>query len=305
MNVEQAITSACDQVGITVPKRVTTFGRWMKTDTLSGKSGRGDGRVIVNEHHVTAWNWQTGEQRTVALKDEFSPVERKEIARQIERDGQEQKRRAKAAADIAASMIAKAKPAQHPYLIGKGFQHERALVIEAASVLDIGGRYLLPEHVGEKAILVPARIGNRVSSLQLIWEDGTKKFLAGGEMDGAAQRLSSGSFTWLCEGFATGLSLRTALKALHRSDCVLCCFSAYNVKVVARSLKGRRAIVTDNDKPLRQYDGLGTGEWYARQTNLPYLMPPQLGDDLNDLHLRDGIFGVQRLLSNFIREAVL
>lgn len=305
MNVDQAIGAACDSVGIAPPKRITTYGRWMKTDTLSGKSGRGDGRVIVNAQHVTAWNWQTGEQRTVALRDEFTAAERKEIARDIAEGERRKKQKAREAAATAVTMMSVATPSQHPYLVGKGFQHERALVIRAADVERLGGRYLLPEGGGEKAILVPARIGSRVSSLQLIWEDGTKKFLVNGEIEAASHRLSTGQLTWHCEGFATGLTLRTALKALHRTDCVLCCFSAYNVKVVARSVKSRRAIVTDNDKPIPHYEGLGTGEWFARQSGLPYLMPPRLGDDLNDLHMREGIFAVQRLLLNFIREAVL
>ncbi len=311
MNVDAAISAACESVGIVPPRCSTRFGHWMKTDTLDGgKSGKGDGRVIVNEQHVTAWNWRTGEKHTVGLKDEeYTPAERKEIARKIAQQEKRKKERAREAAAVAVAMLAKAKPAQHPYLISKGFQHERAPVIDAASVLSIAGefsRYLLPENGGERAIVVPARQpGNRITSLQLIWEDGSKKFLFGGEMENAAFRLASGNFIWLCEGYATGLSLRAALKALHRADGVVCCFSAYNVKVVANSLRVRRAIVTDNDKPMRQFGGMGTGEWYTRQTNLPYLMPPQLGDDLNDVHMRDGIFAVQRLLSNFIREAAL
>jgi len=307
MNVDAAISAACESVGIVPPKYSTHFGRWMKTDTLDGgKSGKGDGRVIVNEHHVTAWNWRTGEKHTVALKDEeYTPAERRQIARQVADAEKRKKEKAQEAAAIATAMLAKAKPAQHPYLITKGFQHERAPVIDAASVLSIGGKYLLPQSGGDRAILVPARVGNRITSLQLIWEDGTKRFLVSGEMENAAFRLASGNFIWLCEGYATGLTLRTALKALHRDDGVLCCFSAYNVKVVASGLRGRRAILTDNDKPMPQFDGLGTGEWYSRQANLPYLMPPQLGDDLNDVHMRDGIFTVQRLLSTFIREAAL
>ncbi|TIP49659.1 MAG: hypothetical protein E5X77_10140 [Mesorhizobium sp.] len=308
MTVDQAIVSACDRVGIHPPKVTTRFGHWMKTDTLSGKSGKGDGRVIVNDMHVTAWNWQTGEKVTVGLKDELSAVDRRKIARDIEAEKKKKKERAKAAAAKAQAMIAKAVPSQHPYLATKGFQHERGLVVDASVVRHIGGEfgsYLLPEAGGERALLIPARIGSMVSSVQLIWEDGTKKFLAGGEMDLASHRISAGAFTWLCEGYATALSLRTALKGLHRSDCILCCFSAYNVLAVSRSAKKPAAILTDNDKPLIQFGGLGTGEYYARQASIPYLMPPQLGDDLNDVHLREGIFPVQRMVSNFLREAAM
>ncbi|MER9079942.1 hypothetical protein [Mesorhizobium sp. M0895] len=307
MTVDEAITSACDQVGI-VPPKVAGFGRWLKTDTMSGKSGKGDGRLIVNDLHVTAWNWQTGEKITVGLKEAFTPSERREISQKIKVENQRKRQRAQAAADKAAAMIARAGPAQHPYLAGKGFPHERALVIGAATVRDIGGdyaSYLLPDGGGERAIVIPARAGARVTSLQLIWEDGTKKFLWGGEMEQASHRIASGAFTWLCEGYATGLSLRSAVKSLHRNDGVLVCFSASNVLAVSRMVKARRAILTDNDKPLPQYGGIGTGEYFAYRAEIPYLMPPLIGDDLNDVHLRDGIYAVQRLVSNFLREANL
>jgi putative DNA primase/helicase len=306
--IDQAIVNACDQVGIHPPKVTTRFGHWMKTDTLSGKSGKGDGRVIVNEAHVTAWNWQTGEKVTVGLKDELSPVDRRKLAQDIETAKRKKKQRAREVAAKAQAMIAKSAPGQHTYLATKGFPHERGLVIEASAVREIAGEfggYLFPEAGGERALVIPARIGSAVSSLQLIWEDGTKKFLAGGEMDLAAHRVSTGPFTWLCEGYATALSLRTALKGLHRNDCILCCFSAYNVLAVSRTFKRPSAILTDNDKPLTQFGGIGTGEYYARQASIPYLMPPQLGDDLNDVHLREGIFPVQRMVSNFLREATM
>lgn len=169
MNVDAAISAACESVGIVPPRCSTRFGHWMKTDTLDGgKSGKGDGRVIVNEQHVTAWNWRTGEKHTVALKDEeYTPTERKEIARKIAQQEKRKKERAREAAAVAVAMLAKAKPGQHPYLISKGFQHERAPVIDAASVLSIAGefsRYLLPENGGERAIVVPARQpGNRAT----------------------------------------------------------------------------------------------------------------------------------------------
>lgn len=61
--------------------------------------------------------------------------------------------------------------------------------------------------------------------------------------------------------------------------------------------KRRRAlIVTDNDKPIAQLGGLGTGENFARRTGLPWTMPPVLGTDANDLHLSAGLPALQRLL---------
>jgi hypothetical protein len=81
----------------------------------------------------------------------------------------------------------------------------------------------------------------------------------------------------------------------------LCCFAAANVETVARHAQGRSFIATDNDKPVEQLGGLGTGEFYARRSGVPYLMPPTVGDDLNDMHHREGLFAVQRLICDFLK----
>lgn len=299
MNVDQAIDQACSAVGIIPPTR-RAFGRWLKTDTLSGKSGKGDGRVIMDDDRVTAWNWQSGEKETVWLKDEMTPADRQKIARKIKKDNRERQQRADQVAGIAERLVADATLSQHPYLAAKGFPNEQALVLAADHIKAVAGAYLVS---GERAIAIPARLGNQIRSVQFIWEDGTKKFLAGGQIEGTCHRIAKGGDTFQCEGFATGLTLRTALKGLRRSDTILCCFSASNVLAVSRAVKGRSFIVTDHDKPIEHYDGLGTGEYFAQQSGKPYTMPPLLGDDLNDMHKREGIFAVQRLLSNFMREA--
>lgn len=301
MNVHEAIDQACQFVGIKPPKSHRE-GHWTKTDTTAGKSGKGDGRLMVDDLKVVSWNWQTGEKHTVWLNGEPTEAERKVLARKIGDDQKERERKAAEASKVAAAIIAKAYADQHQYLVDKGFPHERVLVLDAASVRVLGGAYLVPDGAA-KSIVIPAKIGANVSSLQLIWENGQKKFLAGGAIEGSSHRIATGAETWLCEGFATGLALRAALKGLGRRPTILCCFSAYNVSFVARHGRGKRIIATDNDKPMPQYDGLGTGEHWAKLTGLPYVMPPELGMDFNDMLMRDGIFAVQRHLSNFAREA--
>lgn len=297
MNVNEAIEQACSTVGIK-PPRSYRIGHWAKTDTLSGKNGKGDGRIIVDEMKVVGWNHQTGEHETVWLKDSVTPIERKQIAERRGKDDAVRKANAARAARIAAQMVETAKQAPHPYFIRKGFQHELGLVLSAQDVSRIGGDYLV---AGQSAIVMPARIGSRITSAQLIWEDGTKKFIFGGETGGASHRLATGAETWLCEGYATGLSLRLALKSLSRQATVLCCFSAANVFAVSRSVQGRCFIAADNDKPLEQFGGKGTAEHYADVAGKPFLMPPDVGTDINDMHMKDGIFAVQRLISTFIR----
>lgn len=300
MNIDEAIQQACDAVGI-MPTKVAKFGAWVTTDTMSGKSGKGDGRIKVDGLKAIAWNWQTGARAAVWLAGERTEVERQAISREIQKAKIKREQAAKRASEISTKLLAIARPATHPYLAKKGFRDECALIVMVDDVIRIGGKYLVPNKGGGKAVIVPARIGQMVHSAQLIWEDGAKKFIAGGRIGGTSHRLARGVDTWLCEGLATGLSLRAALKSLNRRDSVLVCFSASNICAVAKSVSGRCFVVADNDKPMPQFSGRGTGEHYARMTGVPYIMPPTVGHDLNDMHQHEGIFAVQRMISEFLR----
>ena len=302
MTIDEAISTACADVGIAPPLGRLDFGRWLKTSTLSGPNGRGDGRVMIHDACVTGFNWQTGQSSTVWLKDANSPAVRKQIRQDIQKQQADRIRRTQEAASIAARIVAAAELRTHDYLAAKGFPDELALVVDASAVAKIGGRYLVPD-VGGAAVVVPARIGTAVRSVQLIWESGEKKFLANGEMGGASHRIATGRDCWHCEGFATGLTLRAALKALRLNASVLCCFSAANVETVTRGAQGKAYIATDNDKPQPLLEGFGAGEFYARRSGVPYLLPPSVGDDLNDIHQRDGLFAVQGLICDFLKGA--
>ncbi|MBN7777752.1 toprim domain-containing protein [Nitratireductor aquimarinus] len=299
MNIEDALSQACDQVGIR-PPRTVGYGKWLLADTLDGKRGKGDGRVMMTDHYVTAFNWKTGQKATVSLTGQMDVKQQRRIAHDVRAEKERQKARAERAARTASNIVDAAQPAQHPYLVGKGFPDEKALVIDAEYLKRHVGDYLV---CGERAIVMPARFGSRVTSVQLIWEDGTKKFLAGGEIGGSCDRIGKGADTWLCEGLATGLSLRAALKGLRRADTILCCFSASNVAQVARSVKGRTFIAADHDKPVEQFGWKGTGEYYAEAAGKPYFMPPDEGTDINDFHMEKGIFALQKLVATFLRRA--
>jgi len=299
MSIDEAINRACADVGIIPPKGLA-YGKWMQTDTLAGRNGKGDGRVIVNEASVCAYNWQTGQNATIWLNDGHSTVsDRKRIAHAIQYEKEKKRERAARAASIAAQIVEQAATSGHPYLTGKGFTAEKTLTVEADVVRRVAGDYLVPDS-GKRAIVMPARIDGRITSLQLIWEDGTKKFLASGEIGGSSHRIAKGADTWLCEGLATGLTVRAALKSLRVSATVLCCFSASNIAVVAKSIRTRCFIAADHDSPLEQFGGLGAGEYFARQTGIPYGMPPDVKTDFNDMHQRAGIFAVQRVLTSIM-----
>lgn len=306
MTLDQAINQACATVGIVPPRGRIDMGKWVKSDVAGkGASGKGDGRLICDEARATAMNWCTGESVTVWLNEERTPEEKRRYAEKRQDEQRLERDRSLAAAKTAEAIIAAAQPGAHSYLARKGFPAERPLIIGAEDVARIGGAYLVPDG-GIAAIVVPARIGNRIASCQLIWSDGSKKFIYGGLMGGASHRISSGADTWLVEGYATGLSLRAALKGLNRRDTVLVCFSAANIAKVAATVQGRKWVCADHDAPPKakpdQFGGLGAGEFYARQAGCRYIMPSAVGMDINDMHQDAGIFAVQKLISALSRE---
>lgn len=239
-----------------------------------------NGSYRTDGHRGWVKNWQTGETATWhgADRREHKHGPLKPLPSLVQRRAEEEAR-AKWAADVAKLRIATAAYESHPYLERKGFPKAKGLVHEGM-------------------LLVPARIGAEIVSLQEIDAEGTKKNLPGGRMSGASFSIGSGRLEILCEGYATGLSIKAALAGLCLPARVTCCFSAANVATLAE--KRRHAfVVADHDKPVAQFDGLGTGEFYARRTGLPWAVSPDLGD-ANDLHLESGLPTLQALLLDLI-----
>ena len=186
-------------------------------------------------------------------------------------------------------------PSAHPYLVAKGFAQQDGLVLDGN-------------------LLVPMRhyqAYERVQSVQMIGPDGSKKYLPGGQASEAVYKLGQGSEHYYCEGYATALSVMAALKRLYRDQhCeVWVCFSAGNIPNVAKSRR-RSMVIADHDwwrcpkKECRakwDYESKRcpscgssgvtepAGEKHAKQTGLPYWMPPEPGTDANDYHQAHGV----------------
>lgn len=190
---------------------------------------------------------------------------------------QDRARQAEARA-VAEGMVKRAALDVHPYLAAKGFPQERGLVLN-----------------GE--LLIPMRefsLYGQVNSLQRISPDGSKKFLPGGKAKGSVFFIGPlvPHERWLVEGYATGLSVRAALRELHRDAQVIVCFSAGNLAHVGKIVKAprRKAFVfADNDAS-------GAGARAAEETGLPWVMPPEVGTDANDMHQRSGVRALAKLM---------
>jgi putative DNA primase/helicase len=223
------------------------------------------GWVQAWDVHMDPVIWRNGgtDAVIVSIKRDMEAVRREEAARREQ------------ATVLAAAIVQRCENAVHPYLARKGFPNQMGLI-------DTDGRLVVP--------MRDVRDYKRINSVQWIDGSGAKLFLPGGAAKGSVMMMGAGSEHWLCEGYATGLSLRAALAQLHRPARVVVCFSAGNLVHVASRLQGRCFVIADNDKS-------GTGERSAAGTGLPWTMPPHVGMDANDYHQEYGV----RALANLMR----
>ncbi|MCE3605841.1 PriCT-2 domain-containing protein [Massilia sp. P8910] len=167
----------------------------------------------------------------------------------------------------------------HYYLNAKGLPDALALVCDST-------------------LVVPMRCmeTNALSGVQTIeWITGErrwdKKMAPGMRARGAVLRLGNqrAQETFLCEGYATGLSIELAARRMRLNASVLVCFSDSNMVHVAPMVTGRAFVIADNDASQ-------AGEKAAIKTGLPYRMSDVVGEDANDLHQRAGLMALCSLL---------
>lgn len=295
MSLQDAMHAACDAIGIE-PPRSTKVGEWVQTPVIGKGRGNGSGRVMINTDGKTGVAWNHVTQKHMRFSEDGT-AENVNVA-PPKRDPEEERKareRQDAAMRYSRQITAEAEASVHPYLERKGFPDEVGLVLENPieflpddEFFD-GMRYQLGKMAGP-FLIVPGRRAKQVVTVQVIDIHGAKLNMKAAPMSGAAHRIATGRETWVCEGLATALSVRAALRLLGRSATVLSAFSAANVAKVAEGLSGS-VIAADHDKPLEQLHGKGTGEFYAAKSGRAWTMPPALGD-FNDMHQRDGLRAV-------------
>lgn len=134
--------------------------------------------------------------------------------------------------------------------------------------------------------------------LAMVWE---KTFVHGSRLKDSFYHLGPRDVdeVVLCEGYATGHSIKKALLQANLRATVLVCFNDSNMVNIAKLLPGgvRAYVFADNDKSR-------AGERAARATGLPFCMSPVEGEDANDMHKRAGLFPVQALLMKTRKECL-
>jgi putative DNA primase/helicase len=167
----------------------------------------------------------------------------------------------------------------HPYLVNKGFPDEEGHVFFQG---------------GDPVLLIPMRVGKSLVGVQQIDREGTKRFLYGQKTAGATFTFDNKGVNIVCEGYATALSVRLALKHMKMRYTIHVCFSAGNMVRVAGGLQ-HGLVIADNDQS-------GTGQQAAAEIGWPVWMSDVCGEDANDFHQRVGLFGLTQSLTHLMLE---
>lgn len=252
-------------------------GVWKRYRTTDKPTSR-NGAVKFMGSHGFVQNHATMTEVNTWRDESESPIAVQKAQESVNRAHQEAIKNNAEAAKKAVWILAQCNTKTHAYAAAKGFADE---------VLNVW------ETEGGPVAVIPMRIGADVVGCQLISENGTKKFLFGQRSGGAQFIFDNKGEHYLCEGYATGLSIRHALKNIKRKYTIHVCFSAGNMAKVAANLPSG-VVVADNDKS-------GTGERVAREIGWPYWMSDVVGEDFNDAHQRMGLFAVSQSLIRAVR----
>ncbi|WP_028455783.1 PriCT-2 domain-containing protein, partial [Chitinilyticum litopenaei] len=155
------------------------------------------GKVTIASlfHEAIQHGWRPSKPYTPPTPEQRQQIEAARLAAQQQAEQEAERLHAEAKAKAAKLWAAAgAVRADHPYLIAKGIK-------------PVGAKQL------RGMLVLPLRAGGELVSLQLIGEDGGKRFLTGGQVKGTALTLGSlkdATEVLLCEGWATGCTLHEA-----------------------------------------------------------------------------------------------
>jgi len=263
------------------PSALYPIDRIRRTGTVD-KPRSGNGAYFWDGQRGWVMDW-SGEAKVIWYEDPtakpWTDEQKREWVTKRQAANASRDRSYDTAAAKAFTTLNAAKSLPHDYLHLKGFPDLAGLVLE--------GTLLIPM----RNVVTHKLQGYQSVSWDEIERKWVKKMLLGMRAKNAVMFMGDRDATevWLCEGYATGLSLHLALRSVGLKASVVVCFSASNLIQVADQIKGKRYVFTDNDASQ-------TGEKSAVSTGLPWTMANQVGWDANDVHKNEGLFAVVRLI---------
>lgn len=238
--------------------RSLVLDKWVRVPTTDHPRKQ-NGAYIFDGQSGAVINFALHDKHIIYKSDEpYKPDPQAKAKREkAERDRIERQARA---AGRAAGIIKSSELGLHPYLAKKGFPEQQGYVWHGSLVL-------------------PMRLHGKIAGCQLIGADGGKRFLAGQATKGTSLVMDNKGPDVLVEGFATGLSVRRALKSIRQRYKIHVCFSAGNMLEVAKGLRNP-LVVADNDAS-------GVGQGVAQKISSRIWLG-QTGEDFNDTEIRIG-----------------
>ncbi len=289
-DITKAFAAELDRAGLLV-EHIVADGALHRCPT-KGKSQGKDGAYILHlDPPAAGWwkNWRTNEDANWTAKGDelLSPEDRARLNARIERDKAvrevEQSERHAKARERAQRILAGSEPAKpdHPYLTRKSVP-----VLGELRQTDDG-----------KLVVPVSGLDGAVQSLQLISQDGVKRFLTGGKIESgyfpiSAKDGSKSRPLVVCEGYATAASLHQATE-----HACLVAFNAGNLSAVAKFARTQypeREIIfaADDDHGTKGNPGLTKARQAAREIGAKVAVPRFAepgGTDFNDLAQSEGL----------------
>jgi len=240
------------------------YDRWTRVPTIDHPKKR-NGAYIYNGKSGAIQNWALHE-KPIVYKGKDSNYDPEWRQKAIKRDS-EIALRQKNAQIKAVHMLNNSTMTQHEYLIKKGFP-------------------LLKGNVLDGSLLIPMRINDELIGIQQIKPDGSKKFLYGQKTKGATLKIDNKGRNIVCEGYATGLSVQRAMKALKQRYTIYVCFSASNMEYIGSQLNNPLVIADHDPVGIKCASKIAKNYWLG-----------DFGMDFNDMEMRDGTGSVSQSLA--------
>lgn len=301
---EAALRAAILEHGITPPETIIPDGKLRRFAT-NGHRGDDAGWIIAWNDAAVFGDWRRGDDpiywsaKPTAAEQEARRRRIEDAHRQTEEDRQ---RRATQAAALAAEVWKVARPAgvDHPYLVRKAIKPVPALRETSAQELARRLGYA-PAAKGEplqgRVLLAPVKVGGKLSTLEMIDEQGRKSALAGGIKKGGFWATgplpAAGGEVVIAEGVATALSIYEATGKV-----VVAALSVGNLRPVCEAMKAsglQPSIAADLSKDTGKPHP--TAVEAANACAVLLTAPPAdilPGTDFNDLHAARGLDAVRQ-----------
>lgn len=243
--------------------------KWVRVPTIDKPHSK-NGAYIYDGQSGAVQNWAIHDKPVSwkskepyrpdpLAKEKREKAERERIERQVK------------AAKKAGWIMNQAKEGTHPYLARKGFPTQKC-------------------YIWNELLVLPTREGDKLVGCQLISADGTKKFLTGQKTKGVSLVMDNKGVDIVCEGFATALSVRRAMKHLKQRYKIHICFSASNMVEIGTKLKNPIVIADNDPMGIRTAKKIASDYWVAKAE----------GQDFNDAEIALGTEAVAQSLAPFI-----